>query len=363
MTDYTVLVLGAGASLPYGLPLGKGLLNEICNLLPDSFNGHLNSKAETLYNEIVGSNEFMSSWQTMRLKDPYHALVEFNHRLKESDPKSIDEFLSRDFGKANDAFQIIGKAAIANVIASNESPFGTNFEAKIEMDHWYRYLWQYCLNDGCQNYDAVKAKKIRIISFNYDRSLEYYLGRKLAATYFSPPGTIFGIDKVGKWANIGFTAIETDFSITHPYGTLGSLTRIPYGGANNHRDFGKEMSSNIKVIGEDRSDIDSFSKAREWLATAKTIVFLGFSFDQTNMERLGLAKGLTRAIHERKENPFRKVNPMTYGFERAERNTLINKYFSDFNGHESTAAIQEQHYDKSAPITHYLRSYGGLTEL
>jgi hypothetical protein len=364
MTDYTVLVLGAGASLPYGLPLGKGLVEKICEILPSNDKNRMSDTASTLYETLTNNPDFRNSWSAASKKDFSYALISFRQKLIESDPKSIDEFLARDFGEASQAFRLIGKLSIAYVIAESELLVRMDSaQSNLPNDHWYRYLWQDCLNSACKSLDDIKRKKLRIVSFNYDRSLEYYLGRRLAATYLTNHGVQLDPTRTEVWAKPGFEVIESDFEITHPYGTLGSLTKIPYGGQHNRRDFGISMAANIKVIGEDRDKNDGFEVAKEWINSAKKVVFLGFSYDQTNMRQLGLEKGLTRAIDEKKENPFRTVNPMTYGFERAERNTLIKNYFSDFNGHESTAAIQEQFYDQSTPITHYLRNYGGLTEL
>jgi hypothetical protein len=365
MSDYTVLVLGAGASLPYGLPLGKGLLQKISADLPKDYNTPLSTGISTLYNDICSDPKFMASIQSMKLKEPYHALIEFNQRLLESLPKSIDEFLSRNFENANDAFQVIGKRVIARAIASGETTPTSEYENT--NDDWYRYLWQECLNANSRSYDEVKSKRIRIISFNYDRSLEYYLGRKLAASYFAPPGTDFSIEKVGKWAKEGFEAIESnDFYITHPYGTLGSLTKIPYGWKNNDRDSGKEMALNINVISEVRKHSTDFSKAQEWLQGAKKVVFLGFSYDETNMERLGLSSGLPRCIQTNQSINSRQVFPLTYGLERAERLALTRKYFSDFEFEvdrpsNDYSPISETH--QSMQITQYLRRYGGLTGL
>lgn len=47
MSGYTVLVLGAGASLPYGLPLGKGVLEAIRELLPHSDDQRMGEAAMT----------------------------------------------------------------------------------------------------------------------------------------------------------------------------------------------------------------------------------------------------------------------------------------------------------------------------
>ena len=54
MSGHTVLILGAGASLVYGLPLGKGLIEKICDLLPKSDASYMGDKAAALHNQLQG---------------------------------------------------------------------------------------------------------------------------------------------------------------------------------------------------------------------------------------------------------------------------------------------------------------------
>lgn len=364
MSDYTVLVLGAGASLPYGLPLGKGLVERICETLPSNDKNRMSETASTLHETLTNNPDFRNSWSAVSKKEFSYALISFRQKLIESDPKSIDEFLARDFGDASHAFRLIGKLSIAYVIAESELLSKMDSaQSELPNDHWYRYLWQDCLNAGCRSLDDVKRKKLRIISFNYDRSLEYFLGKRIAAAFLTNHGVQLDPARTEIWAKPGFEAVESDFEITHPYGTLGSLTKVPYGGKHNHRDFGIPMAANINVIGEDRSKNDSFKIAKEWLTSANKVVFLGFSYDSTNMERLGLSSGLLGRLETKEHSIYRHVYPMTYGFELAERNSLIEKYFSSFtNGSKSTALHEDNYHDKT-PITQYLRRHGGLTGL
>jgi hypothetical protein len=366
MSEHTVLILGAGASLAYGLPLGKGLVEKIHNLLPSNETDPFTDAVENLLRAIECSAECLASWKSVSNKSIEFALIEFKQRLKYSDPKSIDAFLSRDFGSANLVFRLIGKLCIAHVIATCESKDNIDgAESNHAIDHWYRYLWQDCLNSTCQSLEEVKAKKLRIVSFNYDRSLEYFLGMKLAP-YLNKPGVRLDPKRISSWAQSSFQEIENSFEITHPYGTLGSLSEVPYGETTNSKAYVSKMALNIRVIGEERVGDDSFSKAKDWVAGAKNVIFLGFSFDATNMERLGLAAGLAPSIKSIEGQIMREVHPLTYGLERAERSALVKKFFSEFasasgyfaSPHSDNLTISESH--NSIPITQYLRRYGGL---
>lgn len=373
MSGKTVLILGAGASLAYGLPLGKGLLEKICELLPQHEKTQMNASAMDLFNALNNDVKSRNSWRSVSRKDLSSALIDFRSRLIESDPKSIDEFLSRDFGAANDVYRAIGKLSIACVIAAHESALKIlNATPNSNIDDWYRYLWQDCLNANCRSLDDVKAKKLQIISFNYDRSLEYFLGRRLAATYFADPGTVLDSDSYAAWCRSGFSTVENDFEITHPYGTLGPLSTVPYGDASNSRNYGPQMAANIKVIGEERCYDDGFAKAKDWLSSAQRVVFLGFSYDRVNMERLGLDNGLGKRISNGEEVISRVLFALKFGMEKAEKISLINKYFSEFSftngsyfeaGDDGSDGSAVSAPDQTMQITQYLRRYGCLTQI
>jgi hypothetical protein len=145
-----------------------------------------------------------------------------------------------------------------------------------------------------------------------------------------------------------------------------------YGHERNPNNYGMQMASRIRVIGEEGVGDDSFSKAKEWLVDAQHVVFLGFSFDTTNMERLGLAQGLKpsyQSDQSYQRQIMRETHPLTYGLERAERSALVKKYFSDFSfaGSYWTDPQRDDLTISGAhilmPITQYLRRYGGLMKI
>ncbi len=302
MSGFTALILGAGASLNYGLPLGSGLVEKICQLLPSADSSYMGDEANSLHKFLASDRESVLAWSKVSKKELSYSLIEFQQRLIESAPKSIDD---------------------------------------------------------------VRQKKIKIISFNYDRSLEYFLGRSIAATYLAKAGTLLDPAAVNKWASTGFKEVESSFDITHPYGTLGSLTAIEYGSQNNFRYHGAAMADGIRVIGEERNGQDSFKKARDWIASAQRVVCLGFSFDQTNMARLGLDSGLSPSYMSEAGHVIREASPMTYGFAKAERIRLVDRYFKEFKwdthlvSEGTTLPISPPPY--APPITGYLRHFGCLT--
>jgi hypothetical protein len=372
MFDRTVLVLGAGASLSYGLPLGTGLLQNIKSWLPSDDRCQMGDEALNLSQHLQQDMALIDQWVADTKRNPHDALIEFRQRLSESRPKSIDEFLSRDFSTATKIFRQIGKLAIAHAIAASESPQAfEDADGNLSNDHWYNYLWQECLAPNCKTLEDLKNKKLRVISFNYDRSLEYFLGKKIAATHLAKPGNQLNPKFVQSWARDGFLAVDSNLKITHPYGTLGPLNEIPYGALINGQLPLGNMARRIRVIGEERADpSDTFADARSWIASADRVVFLGFSFDPLNMERLGLKDGLEAKIQAPEKFGTKSLFPLTYGLERAERKALYDQYFNqhfqtpphwEHNYADDRWPISETHHNIS--ITQYLRRYGALTKL
>jgi hypothetical protein len=140
-TIKTVLVLGAGASAPYGLPTGGELVEQIAN----DFASPRYARAEKL------------------MPSEYRTLAD---RLRQTQPNSIDEFL-----EAHPSLVSVGRQAIALHLLPGESQSQEVWTNLTKKDHWYRYLKAQLGSSP----DKFQQNQLRIISFNYDRSLEHYL--------------------------------------------------------------------------------------------------------------------------------------------------------------------------------------------
>jgi hypothetical protein len=137
----TVLVLGAGASKPYGYPLGRELVNTIVkNVL--NFDSDLSKELDHVPRVI---------WRR------------FGEALKASASPSIDAFL-----ESRPDFIDIGRYAIAFELLRCEKP-----EIFYEKDDWYHYLYDKMRDPN--RFESFGESKISIITFNYDRSLEFFL--------------------------------------------------------------------------------------------------------------------------------------------------------------------------------------------
>jgi len=147
----TVLVLGAGASKPFGYPTGPELFNEVCKLLDHE------------------GNAFNSIWKTGFDKD---LIKDFRSKLYASGRNSVDEFLEH-----RPEFLNVGKHAMAAVLLQLEKP--DNLYKHDILNNWYKFLFTK-MNTSL---DDFENNNISFITFNYDRSLEYFLFNSIMNSY------------------------------------------------------------------------------------------------------------------------------------------------------------------------------------
>ncbi|MFZ2651744.1 MAG: SIR2 family protein [Burkholderiaceae bacterium] len=251
----TVLVLGAGASKPYGFPLGGELRGRIIGMAAGTDN--VTAKAGLA-------------------ADPH--LQPFVDAFARSRLYSIDAFLGirsdfSDIGRRSIAAQLWYAEAESSLVDTIGTP-----------DDWYDYLWNK-LASG-HSWDEVKFNNLSIVTFNYDRSLEVFLLRAATATF-----NVSESDAIAKLKTL---------RIEHVYGSLGS----PWPGDADYFRYGWPVQAasvslaakSIRIIPEARDDEPVFKRAQEMLLAAHTICFLGFGFDSLNLRRLDAARTCGEAV-------------------------------------------------------------------
>ena len=148
ITTPTVLVLGAGASCPYGFPTAKELKNRICEVF---------SNPDVIRRLAEGLE---------RSRDQF---VEFRESFWRSGTSSVDAFL-----EGRPEFLDVGKLAIAYCLIPFENEADL-YRPPTDDGDWYLYLSER-LN---ASFDEFENNKLSIITFNYDRSLEHHLFNSL----------------------------------------------------------------------------------------------------------------------------------------------------------------------------------------
>jgi hypothetical protein len=248
ITRKTVLVLGAGASMPYGFPLGGGLKKEILDV-------H-NVPAHYSILQALGFD--------------VGAIGEFQRRFFGSRLDSIDLFL-----KHWPTYGNLGKACIAVCIGRCEAEISQRFlNSSFATEDWYTLLWNSLANVSKDEFDK---NQLSIVTFNYDRSLEMFLAFTFAHTYGGSP--------LDAWQRVRET-----IRIVHVYGDLGALDDAEERpldlGVVVDESYVKSAQESIRVIG-DRVQAEARDECATLLGDAERICFLGFAYAPENIDAIG----------------------------------------------------------------------------
>jgi hypothetical protein len=246
-----VFVLGAGASRDYGFPLGYELVHAVMNKLAKD------TETRRRFVGYTGCSE--------------EEVSEFIHSLNASAHNSVDAFLEhrREFMK-------VGKAAIAYCLIECEHP-DKLYRERDPTGNWLRYLLAQMRSN---TFEEFASNKVGFITFNYDRCLEYFLCTALAASF--------------KRAEEESAEVLNKIPIIHVHGQLGYL---PAWGKKNSRPFWLEPDADmlrmcieeIKVMHEGADVVTpEYEKARNLLATANKVYFMGVGFNSLNLQRLAI---------------------------------------------------------------------------
>ncbi|MCB4792753.1 MAG: hypothetical protein LHV68_12835 [Elusimicrobia bacterium] len=287
----TIFVLGAGASMPYGYPSGAELLDalvdkNIINVYPILDLGDVNINV-------------------------------FRKTLRYAYPSSIDYFLMQN--KDNQSFIKYGKAAIIRYFLKKEyRDAGTkiggieelslprNKDNKDENKKWYGYFFNNIL--AMKSFKDLFKNNVTIVTFNYDRSFECFTYNHLKNTYGASDFDIYLFFKhinyshvYGCIAPIFYVGNEPYYDFSGDFKEEDDLRFIfnndthawQYGKVSDDtlKNYSSEadrlLLNRIKVIGEER-DSKTPVLSEEILTDAQYLCFLGFAYDETNMDRLNL---------------------------------------------------------------------------
>jgi len=242
----TVLILGAGASAPYGFPTGRELLINVVEQLRNQ-GGFLQTMLSPL-----------------RFSVP--ELTRFAQELEGSMQPSVDAFIEN-----RPEFVDMGKAAILGTLIPYENP--TRLARGRNM-HWYEYLF----SRMAQTRKDYEQSLLSVVTLNYDRSFEHFLYMALKYSFGSSH------DECLRLLN--------RTQIVHVYGQMGALDYMsdsgrPYGPDVDYK-IVRRFVAEIKVGHEDVEGSDALRLARDLINSAKVVCFLGFGYHPRNIERLGV---------------------------------------------------------------------------
>lgn len=246
----TVLVLGAGASSPYGYPIGSSLV------------GHIQSREST-----VGSG-------------PLHSFGFDHERYRE-----LQEVLR--FGAFNSIDAMLGLPQYAHLkdvgrlAIAYELVFGqTERNLWTEPGRWHSFLVQR-MCEGCRTLEEFAENKLSVVTFNYDLSLEHAMFLAISQRFKSNTPTEVA------------DALLRAMPVIHVHGHLGHLpwmglnpsrTRA-YGGCCSAEDL-RRAAEGIIIISEAVETTAEFNAARALIEDSEQIFILGFGFHPENVARL-----------------------------------------------------------------------------
>jgi hypothetical protein len=302
----TCLVLGAGASRPYMLPTSRDLRNII-----------LGSRWGKAAFERLGFNPALTAverYDAALLQAGFSGkeLDRFRGEFFNAQRVSIDAFLAW----RKDDFEAIGKFAAALGVLMCERRDYLN-------EDWYQWLLEELIQDG-MDFDA---SNLRVITFNYDRSFEFYFWRAFRATF--------------KLNDAQADEMLARINVLHVYGHCGELRTgvevVPYGGNGGQYEQAGKASRSINVVAP-RGLPPTTEQIRQTLSESEQVCFLGFAFwkenldvlalDNTNKKMFASALHLPEGIKRRVKARLapRYVNMLEFGDESQDVLTFVNNH-------------------------------------
>jgi hypothetical protein len=240
ITKPTVLILGAGASMPFGFPSSSDLKTEIVSL----------QEKESELMRLLLASDFK-----------HDEIVDFAKTLGASLFLSVDRFLEFTLG----SYRRIGCAAIAAeiLLKSRDLAMRRDFD-------WMGILFSAL---APQFEEELYDDRLTVVTYNYDCSFEHLLWKGLQSSIQI------------KRAQETFDKIK----VIHLHGKLAPSTeprQLLLVCPQVVKDSFEDLENGIVASHERNPDTAQFRQAREILHKANRVCFLGFGYDCTNLERL-----------------------------------------------------------------------------
>jgi hypothetical protein len=241
----TVFVLGAGASIDYGMPKTSDICHSVRAL---DLQG--DRAAELFYVTNCG----------------VQALAKFKRQFEASPYRSVDAFLEKRPDEPET--QLVGKALIASAFMTRQIG-----HRPAEKNDWIRMVILKML-DGAPAWPQFQNNRVTFVTFNFDSVVEEVFTQSLPYSY----------------PDVTTAAARTYITqrVLHVHGALPTLPGPESRGA--HAAWLKEAISKISVIHEPGSEKNRVA-ARRAIHEADIVCFLGFGYHGENLKKLGFEPG------------------------------------------------------------------------
>lgn len=346
----TLFIIGAGAGKEIGLPIGSELSDRIAqkvNFAQDPL-GQLTAGDQTIRRLLL---ENATKYGTS-LADFYAAGRQIAKGLRYS--RSIDEFINKH--KDNQHIQYCSKLAIAQAMVESERNSAifiqtgeSSFQRQSDVDSSWMMEFVRILHDGLAKTDMSKLLAgIKIITFNYDRSLEHLLFFTLQYSYGVSDG-------------VAAEALA-DMPIVHPYGDLGRLSwqvdkpGLPFGRVDYAQRNLPTVAHRIRTFYEQLQDEGEMNEIRCAVAEAEQIIFLGFGFHPQNVEMIRANRVGTTTTTTTTTTRARRIYATAFG-ESAAGCAAIRDAISGAMGNQVVNTTGHIHVHNEMKCADLLREY------
>jgi hypothetical protein len=274
----TILVLGAGASKDFGLPLGTDLrliIESTLDIRFDEWGSQLKVGSPVM---VEAFRQLASSTAPqININSYLHASREISAAMPLC--SSIDDYLEKHQGQG--LYEICGKLAIAKSILEAEKNSniltrrdGTaDFNPSKMSESWMTSFMQTATRGVRRAQINSAFDELLVVNFNYDRCFEIFAYGWLQAAY--------------RLTDAEAEDIVTSIKMIRPYGSLGPLgwqhsKGVGFGATASAQQL-LDICSKIKTYSESVNEDKTIEKIGEYLVESRCIVFLGFAFHRQNM--------------------------------------------------------------------------------
>lgn len=298
----TAIIIGAGASVPFGLPNGLQLM-DLAAVVLDSEASVLEKIAERYPFGTVLANKApityaihdeLQAGSKIEINMAASILKRTSSWIKKQTYDTIDDLI-RNFPDKSKLLKIVITYCLVDSLYKrntdgewiiSDAALQRKLSTPKDERNWIHSLINLAraemLDDP--NYWS-SGERIKIINFNYDNLLEYVIGKLWADS--NAINIVQGSPErnAANWRDV--------FEIVHPHGHLSSLpATIP---EREFFQFLRSAAADIAVVREQAELPESIriqrGRAREICEQATLIYAMGFAFARTNCELLGLGGG------------------------------------------------------------------------
>jgi hypothetical protein len=276
----TLFVIGAGASVEVGLPVGIELLRQIVNLTDIRFDHYQQQSGDRA---IVAALKILLKEGSEVEKLNAHLAAGWQLAKSAKQAISIDNVID---ALEDPKIELVGKLGIVRAIlkAEADSPFfkmNDKLPKTLDMSRfdgtWYSGLTQLLTENVRRSEIGALFENFQVINFNYDRCLEHYLPFSLADYY--------GIELTA------IREIMQTLVVHRPYGIAGKLPwqkgegqSVEFGGGDPNQLAA--IAQQVRTFTERVEEGDELESMKVAVANADRIIFLGFAFHRQNVELL-----------------------------------------------------------------------------